>query len=506
MRREEHIRRHEIEYVEAVSRTAWKEPSMRLTGIRSFFAAAAVASMALVGGPCGAQAAQLPFAIGAGQGIFLHLSDIHFNPFADPTIVRRLIAAPVEQWVAIFRGSKSTPFWEKNQDTTFPLLTSMLAATKGPAYDYVLSTGDFLSHDFKDEFIKAGGTEGEYAGFVIKTMRFVDRMLKDAYPGIPLIATLGNNDATCDDYMLAPNDPMLPVVGRELPAVARHPQALHDYMMGGFYAVPHPKVPKHDIVVLSDVFLSRKYRDACGQTGTDPGSAELSWLEWTLYQARLGGRTVTLAMHIPPGIDAYSSSRGNTCPMKVVTFWQEGYVQRFLALAERYKDQLRIAFAGHTHMDDFRVVADAGGTPLLVTRITPAVTPLYGNNPAFTAVLYSRTDASVADYATFYLANLAKVGPGVAPEWTLEYAFKDAYKAAGYDAASLATLAKSVPTADAARASFLRYYAVEGHSPINASNQSAFFCAQTAITSDAFQGCVCPAPAPDPGAATAPPR
>jgi sphingomyelin phosphodiesterase acid-like 3 len=478
---------------------------MRISAIRAIVAAAA-GLLALATSPCGVQAAQLPFTPGAGQGVFLHVSDLHFNPFADPSIVRRLIAAPVEQWPAVFRASKNTAFWDKSQDTTFPLLTSMLEAARGPAYDYVLSTGDHLSHDFKDEFIKAGGTESEYAGFVIKTMRFVDRMLKQSFPGIPLIAALGNNDATCDDYMLAPNDPMLPVVGRGLPAVARHPAALRDYMIGGSYAVPHPKVPKHDIVVLSDVFLSRKYRDACGQTGTDPGSAELAWLEWTLYQARLAGKTVSLAMHIPPGIDAYSSSRTNTCPLKVASFWQDAYVRRFLALVARYKDQLRIAFAGHTHMDDFRAIADANGTPLLATRITPAVTPLFGNNPAFTVLLYSRTDASVADYATFYLSNLAKVGPGVAPEWTLEYTFKGAYKAPGYDAASLAALAKSIRTDDAVRASFMRYYAVEGQSSINASNWNAYACAQTAITAEAFESCACPAAAPDPGAANAPPR
>ena len=479
---------------------------MHLRGFRALVVAVWVALALLPCAPSGAQAAQLPFTIGAGQGVFLHISDIHFNPFADQTIVRRLIAAPVEQWAAIFRASRNTPFWDKNQDTTFPLFTSMLAATKGPAYDYVLNTGDVLSHDFKDDFIKAGGTESEYGGFVIKTMRFVDRMLKQSFPKSPLIAVLGNNDATCDDYMLAPNDPMLPAIGRDLPAVARHPKALRDYTMGGSYAVPHPKVPKHDIVVLSDVFLSRKYRDACGQTGTDPGSAELSWLEWTLYQAKLAGRTVTLAMHIPPGIDSYSSSRSNTCPLKVVSFWQDAYVRRFLALVARYKDQVRVAFAGHTHMDDFRAVADANGAPLLATRITPAVTPLFGNNPAFTAVLYSRTDASVADYAVFYLANLAKVGPGVAPDWTLLYTFKDTYKAAGYDAASLAALSNNIKTDDAVRTSFLRYFAVAGQSSINAANLSAFVCAQTAITPEAFQSCACPTPAPDPGAANAPPR
>src|SRR5262245_6486994 len=476
---------------------------MRISAIRAIVAAAA-GMLALATSLCGARAAQLPFTVGAGQGIFLHVSDLHFNPFADPAIVRRLIAAPAEQWPSIFRASKNTPFWEKSQDTTFPLLTSMLAAAKGPAYDYVLSTGDFLSHDFKDEFLKVGGAEAEYAGFVTKTMLFVDRMLKQSFPGIPLIAALGNNDATCDDYMLAPNDPMLPAVGRDLPAVARHPQALQDYTMGGSYVVPHPKVPRHDIIVLSDVFLSRKYRDACGKTGTDPGSAELAWLEWTLYRKGLAGRTASLVMHIPPGIDAYSSSRKHGCPLEVVSFWTDAHARRFLALVGLYKDQLRMAYAGHTHMDDFRVIVDASGAPALATRITPAVSPLFGNNPAFTVLLYSRTDASVADYATFYLANLAKVSPGVAPEWTLEYTFKDAYQAPSYDVASLAALAQRVKTDDAVRASFMRRYPVSSsQSPMTPANWSAFACAQTAITADAYASCACPAEA---GSASAPAR
>jgi hypothetical protein len=461
---------------------------MRMSTIRAVTMVAA-GLFALAASPCAA--VQLPFTPAAGQGVFLHVSDVHFNPFADPTIVRRLIAAPMEQWAAIFRGSKNTAFWIKNQDTTFPLFISMLAAAQGPAYDYVLSTGDTLSHDFKDEFVKAGGTESEYAGFVIKTMRFVDRMVQQNFPGVPLISALGNNDSTCDDYALAPNDPMLAPVGRGLRAVVRNPQALHDYEMGGSYTVPHPKVPKHDVVVLSDVFLSAKYQDKCGAVA-DPGSAELAWLEWTLYRAKLAGRTVSLAMHIPPGIDSYKSS-GNACPRAVTSLWHDAHARRFLALVGRYKDQLRISFAGHTHMDDFRVIADADGTPLLGMRITPAVTPLFGNNPAFTALLYSRSDASIADYATFYLANLAKVGPGVAPDWTLEYTFKDTYQAPGYDAASLAALANRIKTDETVRATFMRYYPVSsGQSAMTPANFSAYSCAQTAITADAFESCVCP--------------
>ena len=45
-----------------------------------------------------------------------------------------------------------------------------------------------------------------------------------------------------------------------------------------------------------------------------------------------------------------------------------------------YSNVVRLAFAGHTHMDDFRVTA--ADPSLLPLRITPAVSPIYKNNPA----------------------------------------------------------------------------------------------------------------------------
>src|SRR5262249_14433439 len=64
-------------------------------------AAALIAFVCHVGTPP-ARATTLPFTAGAGQGVFLHVSDIHFDPFADPALVPRLIAAPVDEWQAIF--------------------------------------------------------------------------------------------------------------------------------------------------------------------------------------------------------------------------------------------------------------------------------------------------------------------------------------------------------------------------------------------------------------------
>lgn len=472
---------------------------MGLSAIRAALAAVVLGLAVQPPGASDTHAATLPFPVGPGQGLFLHVSDIHFNPFADPAIVPQLIAAPVEQWQAIFESATNAGFGQYGRDTTYPLLASMLSEAKSLPYDYVLNTGDNLSHGFRTEFLQAGGSEKDFESFIIKTMLFVDRMLKQSFAGAPLISTLGNNDSTCGDYMLAPNSAMLAAVARDLPVVAGHPPALRDFAIGGFYAVPHPTVPNHDIIVLSDVFWSSGYRDACDADGGDPGSAELAWLEWTLFQQKLAGRSASLVMHIPPGIDTFSSLRG-TCPASVKSFWQDAYAARFLAVVGAYKDLLRGSYAGHTHMDDFRVAVDAKGAPFLATRITPAVSPIFGNNPTFTVLLYDKTDASVTDYATFYLANFPKIGPAAGPQWAFEYAFGQAYGLKGYDPANLMSLAEAIRGNPSVQGSFMKYYPAEtsAQSSINALNVPAYACAHTALTPGEFAACYCPGAAPAP--------
>jgi sphingomyelin phosphodiesterase acid-like 3 len=111
---------------------------MRLAAIRATIAAALVGFAADASGIAGARAATLPFAAGADQGLFLHVSDIHFDPFSDPAIVPRLIAVPVERWQGIFQSSTKTGFAQYGSDANYPLLVSMLSAAKGQPYDYVL--------------------------------------------------------------------------------------------------------------------------------------------------------------------------------------------------------------------------------------------------------------------------------------------------------------------------------------------------------------------------------
>ena len=48
-------------------------------------------------------------------------------------------------------------------------------------------------------------------------------------------------------------------------------------------------------------------------------------------------------------------------PGGIIPMWDEAYTEPFHALLRRYADTVVASFAGHTHMDDFRLIGDSGG-------------------------------------------------------------------------------------------------------------------------------------------------
>jgi sphingomyelin phosphodiesterase acid-like 3 len=457
---------------------------------------------ALLLGACAAtdRAEPLPFVPGPDQGVFLIMSDIHFDPFADPAIVGELVASDVDAWRAIFEGSEEHGFAQYGSDSNYPLMSSALeaAALMLPRPDFVLYPGDWLAHEFEAKFdAAAGGGPEAYERFVIKTMAFVSEELQAAFPESPVYGTLGNADSICGDYMVAPGQTFLAAVGELWAASSDHPEAFSDFGIGGFYAVPHPTVRGRDLIVLNDVFWSTDYDDRCNPEGGDPGAAVLSWLEWTLYRTKLRGRSASLLFHIPPGIDSFNAAHGKgTCQANVTPYLKDAYAGPFLALLETYRDVLQSSFSGHTHMDNFRVVRTVAGEPVLLTHITPAVSPIYQNNPAFALVLYDRKSGDLIDYATAYLTNLEAAGRGEAARWAIEYTLRQAYGYATYDPATANALAEAIRTDPAVRDDYITFYPVSTAStdpPIDGQNWKAFACGQTELTVASFGACYCAA-------------
>jgi sphingomyelin phosphodiesterase acid-like 3 len=429
-----------------------------------------------------------PVCLATPGGHVLLISDIHFDPLSDPVIVKRLVAAPASQWPDIFAASVQGGYAHPPDDTNYPLLKSALsaAAAQGP-FDFVIASGDYLRHGFQNAFIKAGGSANDYPAFATKAAVFVVDMVQHTL-GAPVYVALGNNDSASGDYGLDPGGAFLAALSNSVHVLTNNPEAAADFRTAGFYALPHPTLPNEEFLVLNTVLWSRSY-SILGSNSSDPGAAEIQWLSWKLYEAKTLAHKVVLVMHIPPGIDAYASSRRNDCKSPI-QFWQDRYLTQFLELMQNYGDIVQIALAGHTHMDDFRVLAGSGGKTSVVVRITPAISPVFGNNPAFSVLNYDTVTGDISDIATYYL-DLANGGND--PRWGLEYHFPGAYGYSAVTATNLAALAAGIHDEPKVRQIFAGYYAASARSPITAKNWPFYSCAETQCTTLDYSSC-CGAP------------
>jgi sphingomyelin phosphodiesterase acid-like 3 len=418
-------------------------------------------------------------------GNALLLSDLHFDPLADPSLVKRLIDAPVSDWETIFSSSKQTGYAHAPQDSNYPLIKSALsAAAAQTSADFVAAMGDYLRHNFEEAFLKAGGTSDEFADFATKTALFVVHTLQTTFR-VPVYVALGNDDSACGDYRVDPGGPFLAQLAASLEVLRSHPDAAADFRAAGFYELPHPTLANHEILVLNTVLWSRSYA-ICGSDSGDAGEAEMQWLGWQLYRAKISGNKVMLMMHIPPGIDSYKSAHAGAGKAGT-EFWQSHFFTQFLDLMKTYGSIVQIALAGHTHMDDFRVLSPGDRTSPIAFRITPAISPIFGNNPGFSVLQYQVGTGEVSDIATYYL-DLA--GGGADPKWALEYRFSSAYGYNTVSAENLLSLAAAIHSDPSVRHVFAGYYATSAQSPIKAENWQFYACSETQFTTSDYARCL----------------
>ncbi len=468
-------------------------------------ARAAVAAGAIVAAGDGVPILQLqqsppvhppPAAAPRAPGTFVSFSDLHFNPFFDPSLVAQLVRADAGRWPGIFERSTVTGVGGYGNDSNYALLKSALAAAReaAPAPDFVFISGDFLGHHFPALFARnvPGSSNAAYRRFVHRTMQFVTTTIRQTYPRARIIAALGNNDSDCGDYQLRGASPFLARLARLWrPLVGPVPASFgRTFAIGGFFSVPHPTVPHIRVVVLNTVLFSPKYQ-VCGQ-GRDMSEPELQWLDSTLRDASRRGDKVWLVEHIPPGIDAFATlGAKGPCRGAAVSLWWADDLSRFWRILARYPGVVTATFAGHTHMDELRL-PEGGG----FIHVTPAVSPLFGNNPGFKVFSYSRADGQIADARTYYL-NLAATGDA-AGKWALEYDFADAYAQPAIDGQTVQAVEQAIGDDPAVRTRYMTWYPVGSASGSAAlAHWRAYWCAAKAFTPATFADCYCPAqPAP----------
>lgn len=416
---------------------------------------------------------------------FLSVSDVHFDPFADPSLVAKLEAADVSQWPAILATSSQTGFSTYGSDINDALLRSAVAEMKTqiPAPAFVLIAGDFLAHGFEKAYQQyaTDKSPAAYTAFVTKTIAYVARLFGDAYPGVRVYPTLGNNDSDCGDYAVAPDSTFLANFRDVWAPLVRARSFDRRFPTGGYYRADVPALRGVRIIALNTNFFSTNYKNTCGKPGPDPGLRQLAWLDGELRLARDAGKRVWLLFHIPPGMDVYDTEEwGGACPdVKAQTFWKDEYQQQYLAITKRHRKTIAGSFAGHTHQDEFRF---ASGDFI---HINPSVTPVFGNNPAFEIVEVTR-GGDIVDYTAHHL-------PNVTLPWAREYAWGDAYAKPRYDAATLGQLADAIANDPATRTRYFDHFSsgAPKSSAAALAQWRGYWCGFRTMTAAAFAPCYC---------------
>jgi len=463
----------------------------------------------------------------ASKNTFLVASDIHFNPMADASLVPDLAAADATQWETILNRSKATAFSQYGEDTNWWLLQSSLDAMRAtlPHPAFIMTNGDILAHQFPANFLKTtrDSDREDYRKFVLKTVEFLALEFRKRFPDTQILLTPGNDDDVCGNYTVEAGGRFLQDTAELASKLAHGDEEFRSSWEAlGSYDMPNPAIRGVRIISLNSVFLSAKYHAAKFSEGCVPVTSTaagelLTWLESRLNAAQQAHEKVWLMFHIPPGMDGYASIskyqtllKGKTsqtgeklCASAVVPMWVPKWTSQFDSLLEKFQGTVIASFAGHTHTDDFRVISSSGANPAFIL-ISPPVSPVYKQNPAFRTITFS-SDGSLSDQSVYYLTNLDYASSKTPGEWKREYTFSKEWEMKRLDAASLASLYGKVKSQQAARDEWLKLYNVSSAAAyIPADSAPGAYCAIAALDPQAYSNCYCgttvspTAPAPKP--------
>ncbi|MBY0544048.1 MAG: metallophosphoesterase [Gammaproteobacteria bacterium] len=392
---------------------------------------------------------------------FLALSDIHFTPydhcswFHSCPLIQKLEAAPVQQWVNIFRQYDTTVPSRYGLDTNSALFNSTLNEINAlpKTYHFAIITGDFLAHAYRLKFIWFAKdlSQHDYQQFVNKTYEYLQLRLQEATSNVPVYITLGNNDSYQGDYYSDPGGSFYEIMSQR---VAQMNQGLDEtnfkqtFSKAAYYAIK-PNANSQNRILFLNTTLFSIY--ANGKHIAKGAQQEFIWLNAQLESAKQGKYKVWLIDHIPNGIDAYRSTHKE----KAIPLWQSQYNSAFLKLITQYPNTITAIITAHVHMDGFQFLSLSPQKQLLDTFI-PSISPIYGNNPAFKVYEYNPDSMELSNFQTYYLNESTD-------KWTLEYDFNSTYQP-NCDKCEISTAYSMITSSGWRTDKYKRYYAVSTNS------------------------------------------
>ena len=199
---------------------------------------------------------------------------------------------------------------------------------------------------------------------------------------------------------------------------------------------------------------------------------QFTWFDAKLAQASAASQKVWLLMHAPPG--AVESTTGeqpndNDGQITLATMmWADNYQEQFMGIVEKYPGVISMSLAGHTHMDEFRLMS-----PGNALAITAGISPFFGNNPAYKIFALDSLSRAPTDYSAVN-CNLS----AASPQFASYYTFSQAYDLDGPLAASLAELFPALIASKAAQTQYQSAFfsGNNASNPITSLNWPVYWC------------------------------
>ena len=350
------------------------------------------------------------------------------------------------------------------RDTNAALFATALRAMHDavPNPPVVVIGGDLLAHDMD----RAHAT-----GTAVAVAQAFDR----TFPHAQFVLTLGNEDSACGDYALAPNSAFLRTVAHAwAPMVNRNGAAPHfvqTFTRDGFYTARLP-IAGARAVIVDDVFWSPHYRAGCGPAGNITAAA----LDELARALPASSTRTWLFLHIPPGIDAFSTAH-LAHRLVVVPFLNPAPRARLTALIGDPARNVAVVIAGHTHKFAFRIVDESGKRPVPVLLV-PALSPIFGNAPSFVTANVSGEGHVTRVEEHSYVARKWRDDGGLESLGVRELSGE-----------ALRALQGRLATDPALRQRFADLYNGDAPPEINEANWHLYWCAATAFSAASFRAC-----------------
>lgn len=358
---------------------------------------------------------------------FLSFADLHFDPFLaceskSCPFIKKLQTAPASEWPTLFETLDNDAI-EYGDDSSFLLLESSLAAIKEQVLKthpkFILVIGDLLAHDYDRKYRRytKDKSAAGYRSFVKKTMAFLSSEISRTLPQTEVYFAVGNNDSYNSDYYSEPEGDffhdMSDFSASMLKNQSNRAQLEQSFHHAGYYAVTLSQQPQLRLIVLNSVLFSRK---AKGKKIAQFAEEELAWLQQELSETREHHQKALIVMHIPTGIDIYTSLLN---PFRLIEFWKKTYAERFQRELAAAAPELMGVFPAHIHMDSFQMLStDKGNIPIIGT---PSISPFFYNDPGFKVYSYSVPELTLVDFEGYYYSQGAK-------KWEREYDFNKVEK------------------------------------------------------------------------------